>query len=167
MSKLTPFKLFCMQNFPFIEADYDAVTDWQLLQQIGSQCKALTDAVIQIQGYLENLDLQDEVNNKLDEMAESGELTDIIAQYLELQGILAYNTLYDLTHAENIADGSFTITFGKDTFNDGHGEYYKIRTIENTDVVDGDNLVAIVSDESLVAEKIIKKLNKYMYTDFE
>lgn len=32
--------------------------------------------------YFENLDVQEEINNKLDEMAESGELADIITEYL-------------------------------------------------------------------------------------
>ena len=54
-----------------------------------------------IDNYFENMDIQEEINNKLDDMAESGELTDIIAQYLNLAGILAYNTLDDLKNADN------------------------------------------------------------------
>jgi chromosome segregation ATPase len=34
MKNLKPFKWFCMQNFPFIEADFDAVTYYQLLCKI-------------------------------------------------------------------------------------------------------------------------------------
>ena len=36
-----------------------------------------------VDNYFENLDVQEEINNKLDAMAESGELESIIAQYLQ------------------------------------------------------------------------------------
>ena len=32
--KLPPFKWFVLQNFPFIEADFDAITYYQLLCKI-------------------------------------------------------------------------------------------------------------------------------------
>ena len=103
--------------------------------------------------YFDNLDIQEEINNKLDDMAESGELADIIAQYLNSNAILAYNTVGDLEDAENVVNGSFARTYGKDEYNDGKGAFYKIRTIINTDVVDGDNIVAL-PDDTLVAEKM-------------
>lgn len=116
-----------------------------------------------VDNYFDNLDVQEEINNKLDEMAESGELTDIIAQYLGLAGVLAYDTLEDLEEAENLANGSITRILGKNNYNDGFGCYYKIRTIQNTDVVDGDLIIAITNDPSLVGEKIIDTNYKYFY----
>lgn len=104
--------------------------------------------------YFENLDLQEEVNNKLDEMAESGTLTDIIAQYLELAGILAFNTKANLKNADNLANGSFAKTYGETTYNDGKGEFYKIRTLTSSDVVDDNNIVALVNYPTLIAEKM-------------
>lgn len=95
---LCPFKWFVLQNFPFIEADFDAITNWQLfcklgeemnkiiekVNQAGVQTENLTNAFIDLQNYVndyfENLDVQDEINNKLDEMAEGGELAEIINQ---------------------------------------------------------------------------------------
>ena len=112
-----------------------------------------------VNNYFENLDVQEEINNKLDDMAEHGELTDIIAQYLQLAGVLAFNTLADLEDAENIVNGSICVILGKNTYNDGKTSYYKIRNIQNTDVVDGDNLVAITHNNQLVGEKI---LNYYL-----
>lgn len=159
--KMTPFKFFVLQNFPFIEEDFDAITNWQLFEKIGHEMnkviKVVNDmgvAVEYISNYFDNLDVQEEVNKKLDEMAESGELTEIIAQYLDLQGILAYNTVSDLSNAENMANGSFAKTYGKTTYNDGEGAFYKVRTLLNTDVIDGDNLVALVNYPTLVAEKM-------------
>lgn len=104
--------------------------------------------------YFDNLDVQEEINNKLDAMAESGELTDIIAQYLQLAGLLCFNTKANLKAAQNLVDGSFAKTFGTSTYNDGYGYFYKIRTLINTDVIDDNNLIALTNYPTLVAEKM-------------
>ena len=86
---LTPFKWFVLQNFPFIEADFDAITNWQLFCKLGEkineliksmnltgeQVETLTDFV---NNYFNNLDVQEEINNKLDEMVKDGTLAQII-----------------------------------------------------------------------------------------
>ena len=169
---LTPFKWFVLENFPFIEADFDALTDWQLYCKlgkeinkiidsqniVGEQAKNLTNAFIALQNYVndyfKNLDVQDEINNKLNEMAESGQLTDIIAQYLQLAGVLAYNTTEDLKNASNIINGSICRTLGDKQYNDGKGYFYKIRNIKNTDVIDELNILAINNSDTLVAERL-------------
>ena len=106
-----------------------------------------------VNNYFENLDVQDEINNKLDEMAESGQLTDIIAQYLGLAGVLAYDTKNDMKIAENLANNSICKTLGDTNYNDGKGAFYKIRQVLNTDIIDDINIVAL-SDVNLIAEKI-------------
>lgn len=98
--KLSPFKWFVLENFPFIEADFDAITDWQLFCKLGEeinkviekvnlcgeQVEELTNAFNNLQdcvnNYFVNLDVQDEINEKLNEMAQSGELAEIINQDL-------------------------------------------------------------------------------------
>lgn len=107
-----------------------------------------------VESYLDNLDIQTEINNKLDEMANSGELTEIIAQYLQLAGLLCFNTLNELKNATNIVAGSFTKTFGKNSYNDGLGEFYKIRNITNDDIVDEINIIKINNSDTLIAELI-------------
>lgn len=109
-----------------------------------------------VDNYFENLDIQTEINNKLDEMADSGELTEILTSYLELKCIYGYNTIAEMKEAENLADGSFMRTYGKNETYDGLGAFYKARQIRNTDVIDGDNIVAL-ANENLVAEKIFDK----------
>ena len=99
--KLPPFKWFVLQNFPFIEADFDAITYYQLLckiveylnkvidenNTIGEQTERLTEALNELQEYVNNyfddLDVQEEIDNKLDEMAESGELAEIVEKFLK------------------------------------------------------------------------------------
>lgn len=171
-NNLPPFKWFVLQNFPFIEADFDAITNYQLyckiveyvnkisndVNSIGTQTENLTNAFTELQNYVnnyfDNLDVQDEIDNKLDEMAENGELTEIIAQYLQLAGVLAFNTLNDMKDAENLINGSITKTLGTVSYNDGYGHFYKIRTLLNTDVIDNDNIVALSNYPTLIAEKI-------------
>jgi hypothetical protein len=111
-----------------------------------------------VNDYFDNLDVQDEINNKLDQMAEDGELTEIIAQYLQLAGVLCYNTLSDLKGAENISVGSYCKIIGKSTYNDGFGRLYKVRTLVNTDVVDDNNLIALTNYPTLVGERILDHL---------
>ena len=152
----------CM-TIGMIPTSYKASLTYE--EQLMWFCKFLEEEVIptvnnnsqvveELKYYIEHLDLQDEVNNKLEEMAESGELAEIIAQYLELQGLLCYNTLNDLKNADNLADGSFTKTYGELTYNDGNGAFYKIRELINTDVVDNINIVPLVNYPNLVAERI-------------
>lgn len=93
---LCPFKWYVLENFPFIEADFDAITNWQLfcklggeinkiiekLNLTGKQVEDLTNAFNDLENYVNNyfseLNVQSEINNKLDEMADDGTLDDII-----------------------------------------------------------------------------------------
>ena len=80
MEKLTPFKLCCLQNFPFIENDIQALDNYGIMCILIKQVELLTGRVIKLDDYITNLDLQDEVNKKLDEMATDGTLAKIINQ---------------------------------------------------------------------------------------
>lgn len=171
-NRLPYFKWFVLQNFPFIEADFDAITNYELYckiveylnkviereNELGNQVESLTTAFNNltnyVDNYFENLDIQDEINNKLDDMAESGELAEIISEYLNSNAIIAFNTVSDMEDATNAIEGSFFRIYGKTTYNDGKGAFYKVRTLINTDVVDGDNLVALTNFPTLVAEKM-------------
>lgn len=104
--------------------------------------------------YFDNLDVQTEIDNKLDEMAESGELAEIIAQYLDLQGLFGYDTIADMASAENLQEDSIARTLGKDTYDDGKGAFYKIRALAVGDVIDGFNLVSLASGDTIVAERL-------------
>ncbi len=170
--KLTPFKRWTIENFPFIEADFDAITNYQLYCKIVEYLNKVIDSqntviaeVDEMKKYLDNLDIQELVNNKLDEMAESGQLTDIIAQYLDLAGVLAYNTIADLKNATNIVAGSICYTLGQNIYNDGKGAFYKIRVVTTSDVIDNFNIVSITNDNTLVGERINPAIipKKYLF----
>ena len=94
--RLTPFKRCVLQNFPFIEADFDALTNYGLLckiveylnQVIASQneVQGFTEEIVTafnnlydyVKNYFDNLDVQEEINNKLDQMSEDGTLQSLI-----------------------------------------------------------------------------------------
>ena len=91
---LTPFKWFVLENFPFIENDFDAINNYHLFSKVveylnktidnmnitGEQMENVTNAMTELQIYVDNLDVQEEVNEKLDEMASDGTLEEIINQ---------------------------------------------------------------------------------------
>lgn len=158
--KLTPFKMQVLQSFPFIDEDFDAITNYELLCKVVEYLNKtvenvdlLNEKVEEFEHYFDNLDVQEEINNKLDEMAESGELTDIIAQYLGLAGVLAFNTVSDMKNATNLVNGSICRTLGYYNKNDNGGSYYYI-TNESLTANDGNiisisnNLFAILINEN-------------------
>ena len=110
-----------------------------------------------VEDYFYNLDVQEEINNKLDDMAEKGVLADIISQYLNSVAIFGYDTLADMKASENLINGSYARTLGYYAKNDGGGGLYKIRNITNDDVVDEAFIVEMGdSSNQLIAELIIE-----------
>lgn len=159
---LTPFKLCIIDNFPFIEADFDAITNYQLLCKVVEYLNKVivneneqNKAIKEIQDFLNTLDLQDEVDKKLDEMAESGELQEIIADYLNAKAVFGFDTVASMKSATNLINGSYAETLGYYAKNDGGSALYKIRTITNDDVVNEMDIIEL-ADDTLVAELIIK-----------
>ena len=141
---LTPFKWFVLENFPFIEADFDALTEWQLFcklgkemnkiinseNTLGTQMENVTNAFIELQNYVnnyfDNLDVQEEINNKLNQMTEDGTLQTIIESYINLKSILCFNNVAEMKQATNLSDGCFVKTYGFYEYNDKGGAFYKI-----------------------------------------
>lgn len=165
---LTPFKWFVLENFPFIEADFDALTEWQLFCKIGKeinkiinsqnvvgeQMEEVTNNMISLQefvkNYFKNLDVQDEINNKLNEMAESGELQDIINQYLQLAGIFTYNNIDEMKSAVNLTENSKCCVFGNKEINDGGFNFYNVKNSTSLDV-DGKIVVKLNNNKYAIA----------------
>lgn len=121
-TKIPLFRRWVLQNFPFIEQDFDALTDYQLICKVveylnkcietvnasTEQIELLTNTVNQLQEYLDNLDLQEEVNNKLEEMAEDGTLADLVAN-VAFQS-LKINDNYDIDYERHV-DSSFPLIY--------------------------------------------------------
>lgn len=81
------FRNWVLENFPFLEDDFDALTDYELFCKIcgyvigySKDNEEMKKQIEEFQHYFDNLDVQEEINNKLDEMAIDGTLDEIINQ---------------------------------------------------------------------------------------
>ena len=107
-----------------------------------------------VDNYFDNLDVQDEINNKLDEMAEAGTLQEIIYQFLQSNVTWVFDTVDDMKAATNLIDGSYAQTLGSHEVNDGGGGLYHINT---TGTPDGGLVIDL--NGTLKAHLIINNLN--------
>lgn len=171
------FRRFVLQNFPFIEEDFDALTDYALISKvveylnnvIQSQNEVITEVgrfetdvnneidtfetnvnneintfetnitnefnrleglfvelKSYVDNYFDNLDVQEEINNKLDEMVDDGTLQEIITTYIQSNVAWTFDTVADMKLATNLVNGSFARTLGFYSINDGGGSLYKV-----------------------------------------
>ena len=108
---LTPFKVTLIQNFPFLNDDFDSLTNVGFLDKVIKNLNdvianenivkdntiALYNAFVNlrnyVQNYFNNLDVQDEINNKLDEMAEDGTLENLILEVIKLKSLICFNNI--------------------------------------------------------------------------
>lgn len=102
---------------PAINENAEAVEE---LQGLYIQLKTFVDT------YFENLDVQDEINNKLDEMADDGTLTRLLANYLKTQ-IIYDTTLEMIADAEHLVNGIRVETLGYRAVDDGGASFFVIK----------------------------------------
>lgn len=164
---LSPFKWFVLENFPFIEADFDSLTEWQLFCKIGkeinkiinsentlgTQMENVTNAFIDLQNYVnnyfDNLDVQEEINNKLNEMVEDGIFDNILRNYTNISKI--YNTYNDfITDKNNLVNNQKVKILGYYSINDGGGAEYYITNVAN-------NIYQINLENGLYANLLVQK----------
>ena len=138
---LPPFKMQVLTNFPYIEADFDALTNYQLLCHVVNYVKTMgaefNDIIIDVEAlnnWFNNLDVQDEIDNKLDQMVEDGTLQEIITTYLNSKAIFCFNTVADMKEATNLISGSYARTLGYYNIDDGGSATYYITDTENNDI---------------------------------
>ena len=111
--------------------------------------------------YFDNLDVQEEINNKLDAMAEDGTLQEIITTYIQSNVAWTFDTVADMKAATNLVDGSYAQTLGFHNLNDGGGATYFITdsgSANEMDVIAVDNLYAVLVPEDVVN---VKQLGAY------
>ena len=174
INTISNFKRFCMTIGELPTSYLETMTYYEMLvwfteymkntiiptiNNNGLAVQELQDKYIELESYVDdyftNLDVQQEINNKLDAMAESGQLTDIIAQYLGLAGVLSFNTIADMKQATNLVNGSTCQTLGFHTVGDKGNAFYKIKNITNEDIIDEMTIIAL-NNPSLIAELVIE-----------
>lgn len=159
-----PFLQYCATLIPTVFDNslsyYEALcalTKWlqdNLVNVVNNNAK-ITEEYIKIvdelqkyvENYFENLDVQDEVDNKLDAMVEAGTLQEIVASYLEANVTWTFDTVADMKLATNLTANSYAQTLGFHTIGDGGGGIYKITdtgTANEMNIIAVDNLLAVL-----------------------
>ena len=164
MITLPPFKAFLASNIPSVYDNtlsyYEELTkliaylEQEVVPAVNETSAGLKELKEYVEHYFDNLDVQEEINNKLDEMAESGELATIIAQFLEMAPVFAFDTISDLAAATNLIAGCAARVVGNTSAMTGDGAYYKIRAIAPGDIADGFEKVAITADNTIIAVRV-------------
>lgn len=129
---------------PAVNNNADAIEE---LQNLYTQLKTYVD------NYFENLDVQEEIDNKLDEMAEGGELQNIIGKFLRINSQLIFNSVSDMKSSNNLIVGSTAKTLGFYNINDGGNAIYKIVDDSSLNV---DNMFVHLLDNGLKAQLLIE-----------
>lgn len=131
VSYLRPFRVWCQKVLPLVYDD--SLSYYELLckvvhflnktmeevNQLGVDISNMFNAFQQLQDYVNNyfstLDVQEEINNKLDEMAENGELANIISTFT----YRGYRTTTELINDSKLKNNQFCYTLGYYDINDG------------------------------------------------
>jgi hypothetical protein len=131
----------------------------QLIGSVNNQNKTITDYIqkfIELKDYVDtyfnNLDVQTEINNKLDQMATDGTLQEIVSSYLQANVAWTFDSVADMQSATNLVDGSYARTLGYNTINDKGGAIYYITTTPS-DITVGSSLYAHIVIEGEVNVK--------------
>ena len=112
--------------------------------------------------YFANLDVQEEINNKLDAMVEAGTLQEIIAAYLNSKALFGYDTVADMKSATNLIAGSYAKTLGYHAKDDFGASLYKIVEDELTE--NGSTIIALNTEglfATLVQETNVVKPEQF------
>ena len=98
---LLPLFYSAVTSFPFTEFDFDAMTNYEMLQAITHKINELVHGVNAING-----DLSDYVSDKIDELYENGTLAEIINETL----FERYNNFYIPEDFDGVGDGTTDCT---------------------------------------------------------
>ena len=141
------------QNFPFLENDFDALTDYELFCKMVEYAKSLA---------LSNEKFVSELKSDLDTMYNEGKFDSLIMEIVNLQTTFTFDSVADMKSATNLITGKYARTSGFYSYNDGGGAFYKVREKEVDETVNEMSLIEL-SDETLVAELIRNNVNVKQY----
>ena len=182
---IEPFKYQLLQSFPFIAEDFDQYTAYGLFCKLSEKMNEVVennnnlndDMLLYIQkfnnlktyvdNYFANLDVQDEINTKLDEMATSGVLQSLINhRFDDLEGMInsvasgspagVYNTVSDLTTANPNHSHIYLVT--------AENKWYYYDTSTNSWTAGGEYIADSVGNELKSYQNLIVPAVDYRIT---
>ena len=126
---------------------------------VTEQYIAMTEALKSyVENYFDNLDVQEEINNKLDDMVEQGTLQEIITSYIQANVAWTFDTVADMKQSENLIAGSYAQTLGFHSINDGGGATYYIT---DTGTANEMNVIAVGSLYANLVTNGIKNIRQF------
>lgn len=166
IEKLRPFQKFCLtigelpvsylESMTYLELLYWFINFLQekVIPTVNNNAEAVeelqtlfTQLHNYVENYFDNLDVQDEINHKLDEMVEDGTLESILLNYVNIEKI--YNTTIEMiADYDNLLNNMKIKTLGYYDLNDGGGADFIITNTSN-------NNYQINLQNGLYAEMII------------
>ena len=105
-----------------------------------------------VEDYFDNLDVQEEINNKLDDMVEDGTLQEIITAYIQSNVAWTFDDVAEMQTATNLVVGSYAHTLGFHSIGDNGGAYYVIRAKEENETENG--ITTFEIGDTLIAEYV-------------
>ena len=105
-----------------------------------------------VHDYFDNLDVQAEIDHKLDEMTEDGTLQEIITTYLDSNVAWTFDSVSEMQTATNLTSDSYAQTYGFYAVGDGGGAKYKIRAKAEDETAD--NIFTFGIGDDLIAEYV-------------
>ena len=169
-AKVDSFRFWCQKVLPLVYDD--SLSYYELLCKVvnylnnvindvnalGTDIENITDAFNELQNYINNyfstLDVQKEINNKLDEMAENGTLQLIIESFLQVNTPIIYNNMNNLLSSPLLKNGLNALLLGKNTINDVTPFLIEVMTKDNTLI---DNITYYSLNENLMYRLIRRK----------
>ena len=132
------------------------------LNTLIDEYSGLVNSVEKLEKYIDDYFNSEDFNNKvttaidtkLNAMATSGELENIITAYLKLNALICFDTIALMKASTNLTNGSYVKTYGSTEFNNKKGAFYKVRTKQDSDVVDEVNIIELYNN--LVAILILQ-----------
>lgn len=133
--KLTGFRYWCYKVLPLVYDD--SLSYYELLckvvkklnetientNQLNDNVQELLTAFNQLQNYVanyfDNLDVQSEINAKLDQMVQDGDFDRIISRYITYNITRVFNTTTRLQEHDEFVDGQYVQSLGYSNVGDG------------------------------------------------
>ena len=146
MENLGPYSNFHELNQDwFLNKFNELVEQWKAMQKnFNSLQEAFNDLKSYVQDYFKNLDVQEEINNKLNNMVNSGELDDIFAKYFSIK--IPVLNVSKMIEIDNPVIGTYYSTLN----------YYENDNVESTFIVveNRENAFCIASKNGLFFKNV-------------
>lgn len=136
IENLGPYSNFHELNQDWFLNEFNKViAQWKAMQKNFDNLQdAFNDLKSYVQNYFKNLDVQEEINNKLDDLINSGKFDTILDNYFKKK-CNTYKTAIDMINDVSLTSDCFCITQGYYTQGDAGGAMYYITDSPDSDIL--------------------------------